>query len=708
MSFPRHASLGRRLALALVGVALILVLLLAGVNYAVARSLLDRSLDSQLTALRDARIQAIDRGLERVEARVANMAREPGVVDALTELSAGYDALREDISAGEVASIESRYQAEVLDLYEEAGVDHPPAASLVPASVAGRALQSLYLDRNPFPADRRQELDDAGDGSDYSAAHLRHHPYLRQLRATTGVFDLALVSSRNLDVVYSVSKRIDIGTDIVDGPYRDTGLSESFRRLSRVPVGDAVVVDFEFYLPDASTPTLFVAAAVRSESAVIGALVAQVSIEDLTDLTTAGQQWDLLGLGRTGETYVVGSDLLLRSNSRLWLQDSEEYLRRFAAQGYPDDVAKIMRLIDSPVLLQTVDNEAVVTALEGDDFVGTVKSYLGDSTLTAAAPVQVGGLGWVVVAEQATSETGDSLATFVRRVAVVLAILLPAIALLGAYLARVFTRPIEPLVGAASRIAEGNLDTDLPDLGRNELGDLSRQLEDLASQLRKQDEAIAEEEQRIEDMLGAVLPPRLIDRVRRGEREIADVLDTATVISMTVLGLPDPSGPDQDTVFELTSRVMAEIDRLMSVHGIERVRSSSDHLFFLAGLGSPDAKADKAVRFTLAVADAISRAGVELGVDIATRSGLAAGEVATGVFGTTQVSFGVWGDPPGIAVALDSMATRGELLADRTVIDSLVGTWTVTPVQGVVGLADEVIEAYSVAPIPSAVTSGEL
>ena len=82
---------------------------------------------------------------------------------------------------------------------------------------------------------------------------------------------------------------------------------------------------------------------------------------------------------------------------------------------------------------------------------------------------------------------------------------------MGVVLARVFARPVVPLVEAARGIADGDFGTAVPDLGRNELGDLARQLQNVAGQLRDQDASIAAEEQRILTMLASVLPPDLVD-----------------------------------------------------------------------------------------------------------------------------------------------------------------------------------------------------
>src|SRR5690606_20607308 len=105
----------------------------------------------------------------------------------------GYQTL-DDISAAEIEVLESAY-ADVVAPYDAAGVERPEIAQLVPATPAGRYVQYHYVATNPHSAEERERLLNAGDGTDYSAAHARHHGYLSSLRASIGASDLLLVAS---------------------------------------------------------------------------------------------------------------------------------------------------------------------------------------------------------------------------------------------------------------------------------------------------------------------------------------------------------------------------------------------------------------------------------------------------------------------------------------------------------------------------------
>lgn len=688
MSKADTKGLRRRLATTLVGVALVSVVLLATVIFIFARELIDGSVESQMTSIRDTRAQALEIGAERIQSRVSTLAADASVVDALIDLSAEFGALDEDITSDQVDELTALYDTEVLPPFVEAGADID-ASSLLPGSSAGRYLQHHYITENPDGFDQRDQLDDAGDGSGYSVAHAEHHPLLRALMENASMYDLLLVDGDSGDVVYSTKKRIDLGTNRLDGANADSGLGRVIDKLSNVAVGESVISDTFFYAPTHGQPVFFLAAAVRSGSDVLGAVVTEIPVQGLTSIMTADQDWSLLGLGDTGESYIVGSDGTLRSDTRAWLEDPDDYLRRFFDETGDQQRADLIETIGSPVLVQKVDNEAVISGLDGDEFIGSVKNYLGTKTLTASGPANVEGVNWAVVVEIDKSETGSALNSMLRSMLVVLAVLLPTIAIVGVLLSRILTKPADSLVLLAAEIAHGDLGATVEDLGRNELGDLGRQLEGVVRELESREQAIIDEEQHINDMLRALLPARLVDRVRRGEQAISDILDTATVVSITVDDTSEAMTADQDLALEITERLNEEVEALMEQFGVERIQRSSGSQLYVTGLDHDDARVADAASFALAAKKKVAEISEEFGQALEIRAGMSAGDVATGVLGTSQPSFGAWGDPPGKAVTLGSLSRPGQLLADGSVVEALGPEWDVGPLEQLPGLDDD-------------------
>ena len=109
-------------------------------------------------------------------------------------------------------------------------------------------------------------------------------------------------------------------------------------------------------------------------------------------------------MGKTGETFIVGPDDLMRSDSRLFLEDPEAYKRDVVEAGTPPDVAEEAIRQHGTTLVQPVATEATKLAQRGQRGTLIADDYLGQETLQAYAPADIPGLRWKVIAKIDTSE----------------------------------------------------------------------------------------------------------------------------------------------------------------------------------------------------------------------------------------------------------------------------------------------------------------
>lgn len=656
----RPRRLRRQLSRTLVLVSLLSVLLVGGLNFVAASDLLDAGTEDQLVGTGQSRARSIERGVDRVLGLTSAMAADLAVVTALEAFDATFP------SAG---TLDDEQQAE-LDAYYEENLVQPLAAAdisdvtaeeIQPLSDSGRYLQYHYIVEPDVPADERILVDDAGDGSTYSADHAQFHPYLSSLVETLRVDDVLLISAPDGDIVYTAKKRVDFGANVTEGAFSNSQLAETvLDKLPRVRTGDSVLADLQIYIPANGEPVAFVAAAVRSGTELLGVLVLEISGQDLTDITTADEQWEAVGLGE-GESYVVGADKLLRTESRKWIEDPEGYL-----DSVDDELAADVALFGSPVLLQPVDTEPVDVALDGEEFEGQSKNYLGTKTVTYATAIDVPGVDWVVVADVPLSDARSPLYDYALRMLIVIAIIVPLAALLGAWLANRSTRPVRPVVEAAGAVALGDRDPSIPDLGRDEFGDLARRLRTMANDLGEQERELGAEYERTRELLMTVLPPRLVgtDGAVTGSGAVAQ-LATAIAVAIEVGQAHD----GDDTLDEILSRVSAIVDEAAEDNGVDRIRVAADRSLYVAGLiRDGDAPANDGVADALAFVDDARRRLTHFreteAIDVGAHAGVSTGPVGVGVLQRGSVTFGAWGEPVRRALAIGALSQPGQVLID--------------------------------------------
>jgi class 3 adenylate cyclase len=273
------------------------------------------------------------------------------------------------------------------------------------------------------------------------------------------------------------------------------------------------------------------------------------------------------------------------------------------------------------------------------------------------------------------------------------AVLLPLVALIGLLVAGLFIRPFGPVVAAARRIASGDLEAEIPDLGANELGDVARRLGDIARHLREQEDAIAAEEAETTRLLLSALPPRLVERMRERDEEITDLVDSASVVSVIVTGIVDDPSIDTDRAVELASMLSQELEAAAEPLGLERIRSSSDQHVFAAGLDRPTSEVERAAEFAWQVAAVLEAFAEETGLDPSHRIGISSGRVISGLIVSDQLTYGVFGEPPQTSIALSTIAAPGQVLVDRSAARELDEAYEFEQVEGLVDLRGRVVEA---------------
>lgn len=227
-------------------------------------------------------------------------------------------------------------------------------------------IRRAYIEQNPHDTGKYSELFKADDSA-YSIIHASLHDTARRFVTERGYYDFFLVGNDGY-VYYSVEKEDDFATNLLNGPWRDSGLGKIYRRALDT-AGAVVMGEMEAYGPSKGAPAMFTASTIRdSEGVTLGVLIFQLPTQTILNIMNYTS-----GMGETGETYLVGEDLLMRSNSRF----SEE----------------------STVLKQTVDTRTVALALAGEEGVEYSSDYRGVEVLSSYDSIPVAQTKWAVMAE---------------------------------------------------------------------------------------------------------------------------------------------------------------------------------------------------------------------------------------------------------------------------------------------------------------------
>ncbi len=290
-------------------------------------------------------------------------------------------------------------------------------------------------------APRRGEEED-----DFFAEYIRKYNY----------DDLFLIHPQG-KVFYSVKHEADYGTNMVSGKYADSVLGKLVRKV--LQTNTFGIGDFEPYEPSNKKPAAFMARPLfhNNEAELIVAL--RLSLKEINRVM---QQRE--GMGDTGETYLVGSDKLMRSDSFL------NPVNRSVTASF-----------DNPSL-GSVDTESVREALSGATGKKIIKDYNGNDVLSAYTPIEVGDMmTWALLAEINENEVKQPIRELIKGILLMGA----GIAIVVAFFA-FFKGISDPLVRGvhfARSVADGDLNAEINVNQNDEIGILADALRSMILRL---------------------------------------------------------------------------------------------------------------------------------------------------------------------------------------------------------------------------------
>ena len=344
------------------------------------------------------------------------------------------------------------------------------------------ALTEAYVARNPYVQADRDLLDRAEGTQSYHADHAAFHPYFRTVVDKGGFYDFFLFDLDG-NMIYSVAKEADFATNFLNGTYAASNLGEAV--AAALSGGDDTlhIADFRPYAPSAGIPASFLVAPVTgADGRRIGALGLQLSLDRLVSIAT-----DPMGMGETGETFIIGSDLRTRTSSRVE--------GRFVV----DDVMPSESFIEEAVAGRFGLHENVLLSN-------------GTRVLAETRPINLMGLDWILVAERNMNEILAPVNRYLSRMLAVIAVCAALVLGLGMLIARSITRPIGRVSDAMRAVASGDLSVAVQDADRqDEVGGIARSLDGLrekliAAEAMEQERAqLQADQQRVVDVLSVGL-----------------------------------------------------------------------------------------------------------------------------------------------------------------------------------------------------------
>lgn len=634
----------------------------------------------KLVEIRESRAREVTELFATIENAVRLGAMNETSKQAAVAFTEGFAELQaQELDAAASAAVDGYYADTFAAQLSEATGKDVDGSTFTPKDAAAQYLQYHYV----IPYETWEDaikVDDAGDGSAWSAAHAQYHPYYRAMTELQAFEDVLMIDTAG-NVVYTAYKGVDLGTNLIDGPYRMSNLAGAYREaMSSNIVGDVVLADFAGYSPSLGNPAGWAVTPIAVDGTVIGALAVELPIDRINDVMTVSGEWADSGLGATGETYLVGRDGFMRSISRQLHDSPEDYAKAAIAAGLSPAAAALSVQNGNTLLQQTIGGDAVTRALTGESGTLLADDYLGRSSLTSYAPVNVDGLNWVIIAQESYEEAMAPVEDFTRNLILSTAAMIIFVCLLSLVLAQVFVRPLRRLKEAANRIAKGDEGVQVDAGTSDELADVATAFNDMSRSLLVKSHLLEEQEKANERLILSFMPEGMADRYRHGDEAITQDNEDVTVIFADIVGFEELALTlsSEEAVTKLNELIRI-FDEAAVRLGVERVRTTRQSYVASVGLGTPRVdNARRAVEFAIELNTILERYSAHQGVELGLRAGLDSGQVTSGLIGRARIVYDMWGDAVNLAFRVQGGSDEPGIYITQRVADRIPDTIPVT------------------------------
>jgi len=288
------------------------------------------------------------------------------------------------------------------------------------------------------------EADGRNIGSNWVEQNANYHTELTGIKEQFGYQDIFLVTTEG-NIVYTNSQSEDLGQNFISGSYNNSSAAKCFNDS----LSANSITDFEPYTPAENKPCGFAGAPIQDgDGKTIGAFMIVIPYGQINQIAQ-----NATGMGETGETYIVGQDKRLRSDSRL------------------DELNSV---VNFSLLNKTVDTESSGNALAGKEGLAEIVNYSGHKVFSAYSPMNYGNLGWATISEIHEEEVYSAVNSFLRFFLIAMAVVLAVVIIVGFFVSGLIANPLLSIVPVAHAVAEGDVSQQVKLITRDEVGKVAR------------------------------------------------------------------------------------------------------------------------------------------------------------------------------------------------------------------------------------------
>ncbi len=669
----RHLSIKSKLQIMLLVASLGSILVIGYLGWSKSREILTERIFSQLTSVRSSKAYQIESYFKTLRNQVETLLENRTVVLAMIEFDREFNNLKkESITLAQDQAIETYYNKEFLPRLAKNIEGTPIFETYRPTSVESRYLQYHYIANNSYPVGKKDNLVQVKNNNNYDKIHARYHSLFRNLIKRFGYYDLFLINAETGDIVYTVDKETDFSSNLYTGTYRNSNLAQVVKQVRDNPArGVTQLVDFQFYRASYNAPAAFLAGSIYDGTRRVGILAVQLPVDEINRVLAGDRNWKQDGLGNTGETYLVGEDLRLRSAARLFIENSTAYLNVLRQNWVRPEIVRLIEQLKTSILLHPIETDAAKESLQGKSGTKIIKGYRGSEVLSSYAPLNIRGVNWGIVSEMTLSEAYTPITSLQNYLLVSTIVLILLVTLFATIASQRFMKPIELMLERLRNAESSDLSAELDINSQDEISELEKIFHGLAEKIQQKTALISQKQQENESLLLSILPQPIMARWLQGEKRIVDQSQQVTIIVIQIGDLEKSSQErGNKTVADGFNEWIGLLDDRADRADIERLNCFGDRYIASCGLTKPVMDhVKRSVEFAQDALNIIKEVNQKYHLNLNLQIGIYTGSITAALIGQKKFQYDIWGEPIRIASQLAQESEINTIRVTQAVCD---------------------------------------
>lgn len=321
------------------------------------------------------------------------------------------------------------------------------------------AITDLLKYYNRTESDNSNEFDKNSSNRSthrtYNDIFLDINKYFTKYAEVYGYNDILILSWDSGQVLYTMKNGSDFGANLNKGEFKYSQLTKLWEKVKN---GNRhVITDMSEYLPSNNEPTMFIGGPVTVNGEPKGIIVLRISSENINNIMLERK-----GLGETGETFLVGDDLLMRSDSRF--------------RGKSTILKEVIDTVPGHSAQNDTKGEAIEDGYRGNRVL-SIYSDLGFNEYFNTD------FEWTIIAIIEENEINKPIRDLTYKIILSSLIVIFTALIFALGFSRSLSKPLIAMKKTAHILASGDFSKKIEKISSDEIGDLAVSLNSMSSQL---------------------------------------------------------------------------------------------------------------------------------------------------------------------------------------------------------------------------------